>query len=103
MRVQAQLENLGANMVASASREQMAYSVDVIRTNLAEAVEVLIDTVLNPCFHHWEVEEQVKRLEADLKQAADNPQIGLMEARFVEMKMQQSFAISIVSSSTGLA
>ena len=41
---------IGANLLASASREQMAYTVDVLKTHVPEAVELLADAVLNPKF-----------------------------------------------------
>lgn len=44
----------------------MMYSVDVIRSNIAEAVEVLTDAVLNPKFNPWEVNEAVDKLKGDL-------------------------------------
>ena len=47
-RVTREAEVIGANLLASASREQMAYTVDCLKTNLPEAVELLADTVMNP-------------------------------------------------------
>jgi processing peptidase subunit alpha len=78
-RIQRELEGLGANVVASASREQMVYSADVVRSNTAEAVEVLADSVLNPKFNRWEVEEQVAKLKGDLKKFAGNHQNVITE------------------------
>ena len=34
---------------------QMVYTVDVLKTNVAEAIEVLADSVLNPAYKPWEV------------------------------------------------
>ena len=63
----------------------MVYQADVISSNVAEAVEVLSDAVLNPKFNPWEVNEQVKRLQADLKVIAGNPQTMLMEVGFLKI------------------
>ena len=46
-RVTREAEVIGANLLASASREQMAYTVDCLRTNLPEAVELLTDAMMN--------------------------------------------------------
>jgi processing peptidase subunit alpha len=72
---------IGANLLASASREQMAYTVDVLKTHVPEAVELLADAVLNPKFELHELNETVKSLTAELAEAAkSNPQAALMEA-----------------------
>ena len=58
---------------------QMAYNVDVVKSNVPEALEILADSVLNPKFNAWEVKEQIKRLEADIKGLKDNPQAMVLE------------------------
>ena len=76
------VEAIGANVLASASREQMAYAVDVARPLVPEALELLSDAVLNPKFEAWEVEAAAKRLAADAAAMKEgNPQGGLLEAR----------------------
>ena len=60
----------------------MAYNVDVVKSNVPEALEILADSVLNPKFNAWEVKEQVKRLEADVKGLKDNPQAMVLEVRW---------------------
>jgi len=47
---------------ASASREQMGYNYDTLKSYLPEAVELLVDCVRNPLFLDSEVEEQVRLL-----------------------------------------
>ena len=61
---------------------QMVYSTDVVRSNTAEAVEVLADSVLNPKFNSWEVEEQVAKLKGDLKKFGSNHQNLITEVCF---------------------
>lgn len=46
-------------MAASASREQMGYTFDALKTYVPEMVELLIDSVRNPVFLDWEVNEEV--------------------------------------------
>ena len=57
-----EVEAIGGNIMASASREQMTYTGDAIKTHMPEIVELLIDSVRNPVFYEWEVKEQVKSL-----------------------------------------
>lgn len=54
-----EIEAMGANTSASASREQMGYTIDALKTYVPEMVEVLIDSVRNPAFLDWEVNEEV--------------------------------------------
>ena len=54
-RLTREAEVIGANFLASASREQMAYTVDCLKTNVPEAVELLSDAVLNPALSNHEV------------------------------------------------
>ncbi|KAK9844905.1 hypothetical protein WJX74_008454 [Apatococcus lobatus] len=74
-----EVESMGGNVLASATREQMAYNIDVVKTNIPEALEVLLDAVANPAFHNWELQEQIKRLTKDIENAKNNPQSLLME------------------------
>eukprot|EP00475_Leptophrys_vorax_P036791 TRINITY_DN6272_c6_g1_i1.p1 TRINITY_DN6272_c6_g1~~TRINITY_DN6272_c6_g1_i1.p1 ORF type:complete len:571 (-),score=17.98 TRINITY_DN6272_c6_g1_i1:156-1733(-) len=76
-----EIEAIGANVMSSASREQMAFTADVIRTFVPEAVELLADTVRNSLFQEWEVKEQVSKIRAELAQLqATNPQGLMLEA-----------------------
>jgi len=70
---------MGANVLASASREQMAYSVDVPKPLVPAALEVLCDAVLNPKFEPHEVAAAKARLAADVASLKDNPQAALLE------------------------
>ncbi|KAJ0008461.1 hypothetical protein Pint_29606 [Pistacia integerrima] len=53
------LEAIGGNISASASREQMGYTFDALKTYVPEMVELLLDCVRNPVFLDWEVNEEV--------------------------------------------
>ena len=78
-RLTREVESIGANLLASASREQMAYNVDVAKTSVPEALEVLVDSVVNPKFLAWEVAAAVEKMREDIKSVKDNPQTVLME------------------------
>ena len=80
LRLVREVEAIGANVLASASREQMCYNIDVSKVAVPEALEIVADAVLNPKFQSWEVAEQVKKMEADIANLTDNPQTTLLEA-----------------------
>ena len=79
-RITREAEVIGANMLASASREQMAYTVDCLKTNLPEAVELLADCVMNPKLADHEVAAVAGSLAAEMTELAANPAALLMEA-----------------------
>lgn len=78
-RLTREVENIGANIAASASREQLVYVVDVAKVAVPEALEILTDAVLNPKFNLWEVRDAAERLEADIKALGAAPQQQLLE------------------------
>ena len=75
-----ELEAMGGHVSASASREQAAYSVDVPKTLVPAALEVLCDAVLNPKFSAADVKAATARLTADAAALKDNPQAFLLES-----------------------
>ena len=80
LRVVREIEAIGGNVMASASREQMAYSIDTTRATVPEALEILTDCVINQKFELWEVNEALERMKVDVKNLEDNPQTTLLEA-----------------------
>lgn len=58
---------MGASTSASASREQMGYTIDALKTYVPQMVEVLVDSVRNPAFVDWEVNEEVNVLHLSRK------------------------------------
>ena len=59
MRIVREVEAIGGNVAASASREQMGYTFDALKTYAPEMIELLIDCVRNPVFLDWEVNDEV--------------------------------------------
>ncbi len=53
-----QVERIGTTFNAMASREQMSYTMDCLKTSLPASLELLCDAVVNPAFLPQEVEEQ---------------------------------------------
>lgn len=80
LRMVREVEAIGGNVAASASREQMGYTFDALKTYLPEMVELLIDSVRNPVFLDWEVNEQLQKMKAEIAELANNPQGLLLEA-----------------------
>jgi processing peptidase subunit alpha len=75
-----EVEAIGGNILANASREQMCYTGDSIKTFMPELVEILVDTIRNPLFNEWEVHEQLSRVQAEIAEMASNPQCVILEA-----------------------
>ncbi|KAG0463928.1 hypothetical protein HPP92_019997 [Vanilla planifolia] len=96
-----EVEAIGGNVSASASREQMGYTYDALKTYLPEMVEVLIDCVRNPVFLDWEVNEQVKKVKAEIAEACNNPQGLLLEA-IHSAGYSGALAISLMASESAL-
>ena len=59
LRIVREVEAIGGNTGASASREQMGYTFDALKTYSPEMVELLVDCVRNPVFLDWEINEEV--------------------------------------------
>ncbi|GMH37030.1 hypothetical protein BSKO_04903 [Bryopsis sp. KO-2023] len=76
-RIMQEITGYGANIIASASREQMYYSIDCLRSDLPAAIEVLSDCVLNPKFNPWDVSETLQGMRQDIENLKKNPQ-GLL-------------------------
>lgn len=59
LRVVREVEAIGGNVTASASREQMGYTYDALKAYVPQMVELLVDCARNQAFLDWEVAEQV--------------------------------------------
>lgn len=80
LRIVREVEAIGGNVTASASREQMGYTFDALKTYVPEMVELLVDCVRNPIFLYWEVDEQLEKMKVELGDLSNNPQALLLEA-----------------------
>ncbi|THU52945.1 hypothetical protein C4D60_Mb10t09240 [Musa balbisiana] len=80
LRIVREIEAIGGSVTASGSREQMGYTYDALKTYMPEMVEVLIDSVRNAVFLDWEVNEQLKKVKAEIGELSSNPQSLLLEA-----------------------
>lgn len=58
-RIVREVDAIGGNTSASASRECMIYTFDALKTYVPQMVELLVDCVRNPAFLDWEVNDEV--------------------------------------------
>ncbi|XP_028794813.1 mitochondrial-processing peptidase subunit alpha [Neltuma alba] len=79
-RIVREVEAIGGNIGASASREQMGYTFDALKSYVPQMVELLVDCVRNPVFLDWEVKEELQKVKAELGELPNNPQGLLLEA-----------------------
>eukprot|EP00899_Mesostigma_viride_P020189 jgi/Mesvir1/28171/Mv04731-RA.1 len=70
---------IGAHLLASASHEEMAYTVDGLNAHAPQMVELLADAVRNPAFHRWEVEEQLAKMSSEAAELKNNTQHAVMQ------------------------
>ncbi|KAK1417376.1 hypothetical protein QVD17_26503 [Tagetes erecta] len=80
LRLVREVEAIGGNVTASASREQMGYTYDALKTYVPQMVELLVDSVRNQAFLDWEVKEQIEKVKAEIGEYANNPEALLLEA-----------------------
>eukprot|EP00873_Tetraselmis_striata_P007850 jgi/Tetstr1/428114/TSEL_018169.t1 len=78
-RIVREIEAMGGNVLASASREQMAYNIDCVRSSVPEALELLLDCVVNPKFTAWDLAAQKKKIKSELLQISEQPGTVLLE------------------------
>ncbi|KAE7998627.1 hypothetical protein FH972_003153 [Carpinus fangiana] len=79
LRVVREVEAIGGNVEASASKEQMSYTYNALKTYVPEMVELLTDIVRNPVFLDWEVDEELQKLKAEIGETSNNPHNLLLE------------------------
>ncbi|XP_010535187.1 PREDICTED: probable mitochondrial-processing peptidase subunit alpha-2, chloroplastic/mitochondrial isoform X2 [Tarenaya hassleriana] len=80
LRLVREVEAIGGHTCASASREQMGFTIDALKTYVPEMVEVLIDSVRNPAFLDWEVNEELRKVKLEIGELSKNPMGFLTEA-----------------------
>ncbi|CAH9098569.1 unnamed protein product [Cuscuta europaea] len=80
LRIVREVEAIGGSVQAAASREQMVYTYDALKSYVPQMVELLIDAVRNPAFLDWEVKEQLEKMKNEITEFSKNPQALLLEA-----------------------
>lgn len=77
------LGNLGTGLSGGAGRETAVMSVEVLKRNVDEAVEIMADVIRNPSFPADEFEREKKQALAALEQAANNPNLIANRAAYI--------------------
>ncbi|KAH0671255.1 hypothetical protein KY285_025471 [Solanum tuberosum] len=80
LRIVWEVEAIGGNVTAAASREHLIYTYDALKTYVPRMVELLVDSVRNPAFLDWEVSEQLEKVKSEIDEYTKNPQRLLLEA-----------------------
>ncbi|XP_019175757.1 PREDICTED: mitochondrial-processing peptidase subunit alpha-like [Ipomoea nil] len=80
LRLVREVEAIGGNVTAAASREQMCYTYDALKTYVPQMVELLVDAVRNPAFLDWEIKDELHKMKGEIDDYSRNPQALLLEA-----------------------
>lgn len=78
-RLTRELEKLGATARATAGRDHIAFGVDFVKLNSREAVEMLVDSVVNARYTYWEVRDTLDTIKEQLAAQLRNPNVVLSE------------------------
>jgi len=79
LKMTAEKEALGLYSTALASRENIVYQLDGLKSAVPDAVAMLAETTLSPKFLSWEVEEAHSVVKAELEELKQNPQALVQE------------------------
>ncbi|XP_067670729.1 cytochrome b-c1 complex subunit 2, mitochondrial-like [Haliotis asinina] len=73
------VQQVGANLQCTTTREYMSYSSDCTRDNVDEVVDFLREVTTSPSFKPWELADLQSRLDLDLAILDAQPQVKLFE------------------------
>lgn len=73
------IEAVGGKLSVSASRENMAYTVECLRDDIEILMEFLLNVTTAPEFRRWEVADLQSQLRVDKTVAFQNPQTRVIE------------------------
>jgi ubiquinol-cytochrome c reductase core subunit 2 len=74
------LQQIGASLSCTTTKEQMYYTVTCKRDDLSMAAQFLADVAVAPAFKPWEMETLTRRLRLDLELLQQSPNVQLVEA-----------------------
>ncbi|XP_076680096.1 ubiquinol-cytochrome c reductase core protein 2 isoform X2 [Andrena cerasifolii] len=60
------IQQLGGNLITTVDRESIAYTLQITRNNLCDALKFLEDVAVKQVFKPWEVSDELPRLEYEL-------------------------------------
>jgi ubiquinol-cytochrome c reductase core subunit 2 len=74
------IDYAGCTLSASATHEDLVYTLTGSRDAIAAQIRFVADTVTRPAFKPWEINDFTYRMKVDIARAKENPQAVLMEA-----------------------
>lgn len=70
------LQQMGGNLFATVDRESIAYTLQVSRNNLSEALKLLEYAATKQVFKPWEVSDQLPRMQYELASLSDTTMVS---------------------------
>mmetsp|Transcript_13978 Transcript_13978/g.30225 ORF Transcript_13978/g.30225 Transcript_13978/m.30225 type:complete len:488 (+) Transcript_13978:97-1560(+) len=78
-RLTRELEKIGAVAYSKVGRDSVGFAVDTVNIHAPEAVEILLDSVLNARYTYWETRESLDVIKENLSKALAQPGTVLAE------------------------
>jgi processing peptidase subunit alpha len=78
-RLTRELEKVGATSFARAGRDHFVFGVEAVRLNQREALEMLMDSVVNARYTYWEVRDALDAVKEQLAAQLKNPLVTVSE------------------------
>ena len=72
-------EELGATPTVQASRENVFYQIDTLKTSVPEAMEILADTIFAAKVSPWELDEQRALIKEEIEETRRQHQVHVQE------------------------
>jgi ubiquinol-cytochrome c reductase core subunit 2 len=73
------LNQIGASLTVTGSREYLLYDVSCIRDHMPTAIKYMNETAMKPAFKHWEVSDSIPRLKVELASACYSNEVAALE------------------------
>lgn len=65
------IQQLGGNLMATVERESIAYTLQITRNNLSDALQFLEDVATKQVFKPWEISDELPRMQYELSSLPD--------------------------------
>ena len=69
------IQQLGGNLITTVDRESIAYTLQITRNNLCDALKFLEDVAVKQVFKPWEVSDELPRLEYEIATLPESTQV----------------------------
>jgi ubiquinol-cytochrome c reductase core subunit 2 len=84
------IQQMGASLTATGTKEHVIYSIESDRNNADVALDCLLEVVFDPAYHHWEIDRLKPNMQVDLALHKQNH-----EQRVIELLHQAAFRTTI--------